>query len=153
MKKLPPVYIQQIDPKINSKLSRHNQQNFKLLKQNSISAKHCLFRQNKHQQKPFRTLNHPYTTKIALIEKISEKQHHSKSQIIYNKELSNQIPVIIPNFRRKIARKNQTFHQEIKQQRSNKRRNKQSKPQKRASTTEKSLRDEKTRIKTKLTSQ
>jgi hypothetical protein len=58
--------------------------------------------------------------KIALIEKISEQQHRSKSQIIYNKELSNQIPVISPNFRRKIARKNQTFHQEIKQQRSNK---------------------------------
>ena len=39
-----------------------------------MSAKHCLFRQNKHQQKPFRTLNHPYTMKIALITKTLKKK-------------------------------------------------------------------------------
>jgi len=52
--------------------------------------------------------------KIALIEKISEKQHHFKSQIIYNIGiLSNQIPVVSPIFRRQIARIMTTFYQII----------------------------------------
>ncbi len=102
MKTILPVWTQEKDPKINPEKPRHNCYNSKLLKQNSISAKHYQLRQNKMftEKKPFRTLNHPYTMKIALNEEISEETAPFKitNHLQQKKPIKSNTPELIPFF-------------------------------------------------------
>ncbi len=62
----------------------------------------------------FYDANHLYLMKQHLSKRISEKQYHFKSYIIYNKEdLPNQNPRVSSKFRHQIARNMKTFHQII----------------------------------------